>query len=81
MLRIGLLTDEAELRLFDAELIQKIQAAKIAEIILVIQQDLPKKSFVELVRHALERGSLASRTPFFWTRLARFHASATNHAR
>jgi hypothetical protein len=64
VLRIGLLTDEAELRRFDAELIRKIQAAKIAEVILVIQQELPKRSFVELVRHALERGGLVRAVAF-----------------
>lgn len=64
MLRIGLLTDEAELRLFDAELVRKIRAAQIAEVVLVIEQELPKRSFIELARRALKRGTLIRAVAF-----------------
>jgi hypothetical protein len=64
MLRIGLLTDGTELRLFDAELVRKIRAAKIAEVVLVIQQELPKKSLLESIRRALARGRLIRAVAF-----------------
>lgn len=64
MLRIGLITDEAELSLFDAELVRKIRAEKIAEVVLVIQQELPKRSFIESVRRALKSGRLVRAAAF-----------------
>ena len=61
MLRIGLLIDGARLRWFDAELVRRIGADRIA---LVIQQDLPRRSLAERLLRALKRGTLA-RSPVF----------------
>lgn len=56
MLRIGLLIDGSALRWFDAELVRRIGADRIA---LVIQQDLPRRSVSERLVRALQRGTLA----------------------
>ena len=58
VLRMGLLMDGAQLSRVDAELIRKIRAAKVAEITLVIQQELPERSLLERIMRALKRGRL-----------------------
>jgi hypothetical protein len=64
VLKIGLLTDGAELRLFDAELVRKIQSAGIAEIVLIVQQELPGKSLLKEGWRALKRGTLIRSVAF-----------------
>ena len=49
VLRMGLLIDGAELSRFDAELVRKIQSTNIAEIVLVVRQELPGRSLLEKV--------------------------------
>ncbi|HZN86009.1 MAG TPA: hypothetical protein VFB53_04395 [Burkholderiales bacterium] len=61
MLRIGLLIDGSELRWFDAELVRRIGADRIA---LVIQQELPRRSLAERLWRALKRGTLARALAF-----------------
>lgn len=58
MLRLGLLIDGAELRLFDAELVRRIQAAKIATVVLVVRQQLPARTPLFRALRALKRGKL-----------------------
>lgn len=55
MLRIGLLINGSQLRGFDAELVRRIGAERIA---LVIQQELPRRSLGARLRRALRRGTL-----------------------
>ncbi len=64
MSRIGLLTDAAVLGFFDAELVRKIHAAQIAEVVLVIEQDLPRKSLLDRVFNALKKGRLIRAVAF-----------------
>lgn len=61
MLRIGLLVDGDQLRWFDAELVRRIGAERIA---LVIQQQLPQRSLAERLRRALARGTLLRSAAF-----------------
>ena len=58
MLRIGLLTDGAKVSVFDAELVRRIHAAKVAEVVLVIQQELGGMSFGRKIARAIKRGRL-----------------------
>ncbi|HKQ26610.1 MAG TPA: hypothetical protein VJT81_19345 [Burkholderiales bacterium] len=64
VLRMGLLVDGAELSRLDAELIRKIRAAKVAEVMLVIQQELPERSLLERIMRALKRGRLLRTVAF-----------------
>ncbi len=64
MLRMGLLIDGSELSRVDAELVRKIQAAKVAEVMLVIQQELPDRSLLERIMRALKRGRLIRTVAF-----------------
>ncbi|MGH8707869.1 MAG: hypothetical protein ACREVD_07410, partial [Burkholderiales bacterium] len=58
MLRIGLLIDGSRLRLFDAELVRRLEADGIARVALVIQQQLAERSFRERLLRALRTGTL-----------------------
>jgi len=64
VLRIGLLVDGTRLRWFDAELVRRLQAGGIAEVALVIQQELPHRSFAARVLRALKRGKAARAVAF-----------------
>jgi hypothetical protein len=57
MLRVGLLCDGGELRLFDAELVRRLEAAQVAKVVLAIEQQLPERSLLERAVRALKRGS------------------------
>jgi hypothetical protein len=61
VLRIGLLIDGGELRWFDAELVRRLGPGRV---VLVIQQQLPRRSLAERIARAWRRGTLLSAALF-----------------
>ncbi|HJS37812.1 MAG TPA: hypothetical protein VJ789_06740 [Burkholderiales bacterium] len=61
MLRVGLLIDGAELRWFDAELVRRLGPDRV---VLVIQQQLPRRSLAGRIRRAWRRGTLVRSAVF-----------------
>ncbi|MGH8707418.1 MAG: hypothetical protein ACREVD_05100, partial [Burkholderiales bacterium] len=64
MLTIGLLIDGSAVRLFDAELVRRLEADGIGRVALVIQQQLPARSFFGRVLRVLKRGKAARTVAF-----------------